>query len=191
MADTMRAALDDGTGQYKVHDIPMPDMFEGAAMVRVRQTGICGSDLHMTTSRTEAQTLPSGHEVAGEIVELLASDHRLSVGDRVAIETVGAGRACLTCRFCSYGQWRHCLNSGPDLGGGFAQYMTRRPAGHFKLPDSLDWTDGALVEPMAVSVHALRYRRMQPDDVVGVVGSATIGLSSIAAAGAFGARTVQ
>jgi threonine dehydrogenase-like Zn-dependent dehydrogenase len=68
--------------------------------------------------------------------------------------------------------------------------MTRRPAGLFKLPDSLDWIDGALVEPMAVSVHALRYGRMQPDDVVGVVGSATIGLSSIAAAKAFGARTV-
>jgi len=77
-----------------------------------------------------------------------------------------------------------------DTGGGFAQYMTRRPAGIFKLPDPFDWIDGALVEPMAVSVHGLRYGRMQPDDVVGVVGSATIGLSSIVAARAFGARTV-
>ncbi len=186
----MRAALDDGTGQYMVRDVPMPEMIEGAAMIRVRQTGICGSDLHMTTSRTEAQALPSGHEVAGEIVEIPGGDHGLSVGDRVAVEMVGAGRACLTCRFCSYGQWRHCLNPAPDTGGGFAQYMTRRPAGLFKLPDSIDWIDGALVEPMAVSVHALRYGRMQPDDVVGVVGSATIGLSAIAAAKAFGARTV-
>ena len=190
MSDTMRAALDDGTGQYRVHDVPVPDMFEGAAMIRVRQTGICGSDLHMTTSRTEAQDLPSGHEVAGEIVEIPDGDHGLSVGDRVAVEMVGAGRACLTCRFCSYGQWRHCLNPAPDTGGGFATYMTRRPAGLFKLPDSIDWVDGALVEPMAVSVHALRYGRMQPGDVVGVVGSATIGLSAIAAARAFGARTV-
>ena len=190
MADKMRAALDDGSGQYVLHDVPMPDMFEGAAMVRVRQTGICGSDLHMTSSRTEAQSLPSGHEVAGEIVELPAGDHGLSIGDRVAIEMVGAGRACLTCRFCKYGQWKHCLNPGPDTGGGFAQFMTRRPAGLFKLPDSLDWVDGALVEPMAVSVHAFRHGRMQPDDVVGVVGSATIGLSSIASAKAFGARTV-
>ena len=190
MSDTMRAALDDGTGQYIVQDIPMPEMFDGAALIRVRQTGICGSDLHMTTSRTEAQTLPSGHEVAGEILEIPGGNHGLSAGDRVAIEMVGAGRACLTCRFCSYGQWRHCLNPAPDTGGGFAQYMTRRPAGLFKLPDSFDWVDGALVEPMAVSVHALRYGRMQPGDVVGVVGSATIGLSAIAAARAFGARTV-
>jgi threonine dehydrogenase-like Zn-dependent dehydrogenase len=190
MVDTMRAALDDGTGQYVVQDIPMPDMFDGAALIQVRQTGICGSDLHMTTGRTEAQTLPSGHEVAGEILEIPGGDHGLSVGDRVAIEMVGAGRACLSCHFCRYGQWKHCVNPAPDTGGGFAQYMTRRPAGLFKLPDSFDWVDGAVVEPMAVSVHGLRYGRMQPDDVVGVVGSATIGLSAIAAARAFGARTV-
>ncbi len=190
MSDTMRAALDDGTGQYVVQDIPMPDMFDGAALMRVRQTGICGSDLHMTTGRTEAQTLPSGHEVAGEILEIPDGDHGLSVGDRVAIEMVGAGRACLGCYFCRYGQWKHCVNPAPDTGGGFAQYMTRRPAGLFKLPDSFDWIDGAVVEPMAVSVHGLRYGRMQPDDVVGVVGSSTIGLSAIAAARAFGARTV-
>ena len=190
MPETMRAALDNGTGQYVVQDVRVPDMFEGAALIRVRQTGICGSDLHMTTSRTEAQELPSGHEVAGEIVDIPDGDHGLSVGDRVAVEMVGAGRACLTCHFCRYGQWKHCTNMAPDTGGGFAQYMTRRPAGIFKLPDPFDWIDGALVEPMAVSVHGLRYGRMQPDDVVGVVGSATIGLSSIAAARAFGARTV-
>ena len=190
MPETMRAALDDGTGQYVVQDVRVPDMFEGAALIRVRQTGICGSDLHMTTRRTEAQELPSGHEVAGEIVDIPDGEHGLSVGDRVAVEMVGAGRACLTCHFCRYGQWKHCTNMAPDTGGGFAQYMTRRPAGIFKLPDPFDWIDGALVEPMAVSVHGLRYGRMQPDDVVGVVGSATIGLSSIAAARAFGARTV-
>tara|TARA_B100001123_G_scaffold270670_1_gene301206 strand:- start:271 stop:990 length:720 start_codon:yes stop_codon:yes gene_type:complete len=82
------------------------------------------------------------------------------------------------------------VNLAPDTGGGFAQYMTRKPSGLFKLPDSFTWLDGAIVEPMAVSVHGLRYGRMQPGDIVGVVGSATIGLSSIAVAKAFGARTV-
>jgi len=190
MADTMRGALDDGTGKYVVQDIPMPEMYEGAAMLRIRQTGICGSDLHMTTSRTEAQTLPSGHEIGAEILELPSGVNSLQVGDRVAVEMIGAGRACLTCHFCRYGQWKHCMNLAPDTGGGFTQYMTRKPAGLFKIPDSMDWIDAALVEPMAVSVHGLRYGRMQPDDVVGVVGSATIGLSAIAAAKAFGARAV-
>ena len=70
MSDTMRAALDDGTGQYLIQDVPMPEMYPGSAMIRIRQTGICGSDLHMTTSRTEAQTMASGHETTGEIREL-------------------------------------------------------------------------------------------------------------------------
>jgi threonine dehydrogenase-like Zn-dependent dehydrogenase len=108
----------------------------------------------------------------------------------VALESIGAGKACLACHFCRYGQYRHCLNPAAETGGGFAEYMTRRPAGLFKLPDSLDWVDGGLVEPMAVSVHGLRYIGMKPGEVVGVIGSATIGLSSIAVARAFGAKTV-
>jgi threonine dehydrogenase-like Zn-dependent dehydrogenase len=190
MSHKMKAALDDGTGCYVVQEVDMPRMFDGAALVRVRETGICGSDLHMTDARTEAQELPSGHEVAGEVVELPAGETRLKVGDRVAMETIGAGKACLKCHYCRFGQYRHCQWKVAESGGGFAEYMTRRPEGLFKLPDGMDWVDGALVEPMAVSVHALRYAGMKPGDVVGVIGSATIGLSSIAAAHAFGARKV-
>ena len=190
MPATMNAALDDGTGKYVLHQLGMPEMYEGAAMIRVRQSGICGSDLHMTDARTEAQTIASGHEVAGEIVELPSGETTLQVGDRVALETIGAGRACLRCHYCRYGQYRHCMDLAPDTGGGFAEYMTRRPAGLFKLPDNLDWDDGALVEPMAVSVHALRYVGMKPGDIIGVTGAATIGLSAIAAARAFGAKKV-
>lgn len=190
MPDQMKAALDDGTGDYKLHSIPMPEMFPGAALIKVRQSGICGSDLHLTDARTEAQEIPSGHEVAGEIVELPAGETRLKVGDRVALETIGAGRACMRCHYCRAGFYRHCTDLAPDTGGGFAEYMTRTVPGLFKLPDELDWTDGALVEPMAVSVHALRYAQMKPGDMVGVTGAATIGLSAIGAAHAFGAKKV-
>ena len=190
MPAKMKAALDDGTGKYELHEVDMPEMFEGAALIKVKQTGICGSDLHMTDAREEAQTIAGGHEVAGEVVELPAGEKRLKVGDRVALETIGAGRACMTCFYCKFGQYRHCRDLAPDTGGGFAEYMTRKPNGLFILPDSLDWTDGALVEPMAVSVHALRYVGMKPGDVIGVTGSATIGLSAIAAAHAFGAKKV-
>ena len=190
MPATMKAALDDGTGKYVLQQVALPQMYEGAALIRVRQSGICGSDLHMTNARTEAQTLASGHEVAGEVIELPAGEKRLRVGDRVALETIGAGRACLRCHYCRFGQYRHCRDLAPETGGGFAEYMTRKPEGLFKLPDSLDWVDGALVEPMAVSVHALRYVGMKPGDIVGVTGAATIGLSAIAAACAFGAKKV-
>ena len=178
----MRAALDDGTGRYVVHDVPMPEDVPGAALIRVRRTGICGSDLHLTTARDDAQSLPSGHEVAGEIVELPAGENRLKVGDRVALETIGAGLCCGDCFYCNDGQFKHCNNLENDTGGGFAEYMTRRPTGLFPLDDRIDWVDAALVEPMAVSVHAIRYCRVPRGSTVAVIGSATIGLSCIAAA---------
>ena len=73
MRETMLAALDDGTGKYILNDLPMPDKPDGYALMRVRQTGICGSDLHLTTDRSqknESQTLPGGHEIAGEIIDM-------------------------------------------------------------------------------------------------------------------------
>ena len=182
----MRAALDDGTGSYVVHDVPMPKMFPGAALIRVRRTGICGSDLHLTDARAEAQTLPTGHEVAGEVVEIPAGETRLKVGDRVALETIGAGLCCGDCFYCDDGQFKHCINLSEDTGGGFAEYMTRRPTGLFPLDERIDWVDAALVEPMAVSVHAVRYCRVARGSTVAVIGSATIGLSCIAAARAAG-----
>lgn len=198
MPEQMTAALDNGAGKYVVQKTAMPDRAPGSVLIRVRQTGIRGSDLHMTRERTEAQKVPSGHEVAGEIVELpkgiravSGQNTPLKVGDRVAIETIGSGRSCGTCYFCRQGQFRHCIARTLDSGGGFAEYMTRMPGGCFVLPDSVDWTDGALVEPLAVSVHALRYSAsMKPGDTVAVVGSATIGLAAIVAAKALGAKKI-
>lgn len=191
MPEKMLAALDNGRGRYVVQETRMPEMYDGAALIRVRQTGICGSDLHMTRERAEAQRVASGHEVAGEVIELPEGEKRLKAGDRVAVETIGHGRACGTCYFCRQGQFRHCQARAEDTGGGFAQYMTRRPAGLYRLADNMDWTDGALVEPLAVSVHALRYgASFKPGDNVAVVGSATIGLAAIGAARALGAKKV-
>ena len=87
MPDTMRGALHDGGDKvnFRAH-LAMPASFPGSALIRVRQSGICGSDLHMNNERTEEQLIPSGHEVAGEIVELPDGESDLQVGDHVAIE---------------------------------------------------------------------------------------------------------
>ena len=190
MPDTMRGALHGGGDTFTVADLPMPERFPGSILVCVRRSGICGSDLHMNRERTEPQTLPSGHEVAGEIVELPPGETRFKVGDRVALETVGAGLSCGACWFCRTGQYRHCLDKAPDSGGGFAEYVTRRPAGLFKLPDSLDWQEGAVVEPLAVGVHAVRRGGLRPGDTVAVIGSSPIGLATTAAARFMGAGRI-
>ena len=70
MPDTMRCALHQGNDTIAVRDVPVPGQFPGSVLVRVRRSGICGSDLHMNRERTEPEVVPSGHEVVGEIVEL-------------------------------------------------------------------------------------------------------------------------
>ena len=189
MPDTMRCALHQGNDTIAVRDVPVPGQFPGSALVRVRRSGICGSDLHLNRERTEPETVPSGHEVAGEIVELPPGATGLTVGDRVALETVGAGSSCGACWYCRTGQYQHCLDR-VDSGGGFAQFIARRPAGLFKLPDSLDWQAGALVEPLAVGVHAVRRGGLRPGETVAVVGASPIGLATMAAARCLGAGQV-
>ena len=193
MRKIMRAALDDGSGQYVVQDFPMPEKLKDYVLIRIRQSGICGSDLHLTTKRledNEKQLLPGGHEIAGEIVEIPTGHHDFSIGDRVAIEGIGAGKACLKCFYCNNGQWKHCQYPTKDTGGGFAEYMTRKPTGLFKIPDNVDWLDAALVEPLAVAVHGFRYAEIKPNSIVGIVGASTIGLACVGVANFFGASKV-
>ena len=91
------------------------------------------------------------------------------------------------------GQFRQCLDKlfGEGVGnGGFAEYIVRRADGCYQLPDALSWEEGALVEPLAVSVHGIRRGSMSGDETVAVLGAGTIGLTAVAAARAMGAGKI-
>jgi len=186
----MKAALHDGVSGMRVVEVARPQVEQDTVLVRVRAAGICGSDLNIYRRTTEPEKLPAGHEVAGEIAEIGPGVEGWSVGDHVAVETVGQGRACRRCRFCLAGQYRRCLNLAQGWGGGFAQFIKRKALGCYRLPDHLSWEEGALVEPLAVSVHGVRRGKMRGGETVVVLGAGTIGLTSVAAARAMGAGKV-
>ena len=187
---TMNAALHDGKGAMHISEIERPVAGPGDAIVRVRCVGICGSDLLNYGANVTPETLPGGHEVAGEIVEVEDGADRARVGERVAMEVVGHGMACGTCWYCRMGQYRSCPNKSPFSGGGFAQFINRRAVACYRLPDNLSWEEGALVEPLAVSIHGVRVGQMRGDETVVVLGSGTIGLTAVAASRALGAGKV-
>lgn len=187
---TMTAALYDGAGAMKIAQIAAPEAGPGEALVRVRAVGICGSDLLMNAGRTTADELPAGHEVAGEIVAVGDGVDPAIVGRRVAVDTIGLGRACLKCWYCRTGQYRSCMDMAPESGGGFAEFMTRQADGCFPLHDNLSWHEGALVEPLAVSVHGMRRGGLRPGETVAVLGAGNIGLTAVAAARAMGAGRI-
>ena len=187
---TMSAALNNGKGAMEVKQIEKPEPGPGDAVVRVRQTGICGSDLLNYALMTDQEEFPGGHEVAGEIVEVGEGVDPGRVGERVAIDTICHGLTCGMCWYCRTGQTFHCRDRAPFRSGGFAEYMQRRAVGCFPLSDGMSWAEGALVEPLAVSVHAMRKGQLTGGEVVAVVGSGTIGLTAVAAARAMGAGMI-
>jgi threonine dehydrogenase-like Zn-dependent dehydrogenase len=145
--------------------------------VRVRSSGICGSDLHMIEWGPMPVTL--GHEVAGHLDD----------GSPVAVWPLVA---CGSCDRCAAGELSQCRTGpgqvyGIGRDGGMADELVVDPAAIVGLPAGLDVADGALVEPVACGVHALRRAGVRAGDRVAVVGAGAIGLGVAAAAQWMGA----
>jgi (R,R)-butanediol dehydrogenase/meso-butanediol dehydrogenase/diacetyl reductase len=188
----MRAVVQDGVRDLRLVDLDEPRS-EGTARIRTRAVGICGSDLHLYRSRAEPQSRPGGHEIAGEIIEMpIGYRGPLAVGDLVAVDAICLGIACGLCEYCVAGVPVHCRQqAGSFQIGGFAEMFECKPEGLFKLPAGVSAEAGALVEPLAVAVHAVRRAEMPSGARVAVVGAGTIGLTTIIAARALGAGRID
>ena len=128
----MRAwVLEEFGGPLVRRDVPVPTIAPHEVLVRVRNVGICGTDLKIRTGRMGLNVLPliMGHEVAGEVAEVGSQVHGVQPGDRVAVNFyVTCGR----CQFCRVGRDTLCADvrqHGFSMDGGFAEYL-KTPAVH-------------------------------------------------------------
>jgi 2-desacetyl-2-hydroxyethyl bacteriochlorophyllide A dehydrogenase len=187
----MQAALYAGPRSFDLKDIDRPQPAAGEALVRVRNVGVCGSDLHFY--RGEFPVPPGfilGHECAGEVEALGEGVTGFEKGDRVALELFNV---CLKCVQCRMGNYHLCPTrkaSGLNAPGGLREYMTVPAYAMYRLPPEVDFALGALVEPLAVGVHGLRLVDVRFGDRVAVLGAGTIGLLAVAAAKAMGATQI-
>jgi threonine dehydrogenase-like Zn-dependent dehydrogenase len=159
--------------------------------VRVRNVGVCGSDLHFF--RGEFPVPPGfilGHECAGEVEALGEGVTGFERGDRVALELFTVCLACVQCRMGNYHLCPRRKAKGLDVPGGLCEYMTVPAYAMYKLPVEVDCELGALVEPLAVTVHGLRLVDVRFGDRVAILGAGTIGLLAIAAAKSMGATRI-
>ena len=185
----------------EVEDAPAPRPHE--VCVRVEWCGICGTDLEewehgpllIPVGEPNRLTgikapLTLGHEVSGTVVDAGREVGHLREGDRVCLDAL---IHCNECWWCE----RHEVTLCPDLGvvglsahGGLAERVTV-PAGMcVPLPDQVGSDTGALAEPLAVAVRAMRKARLNVGDCVAVLGGGTIGLATAAVARAMGAGSV-
>jgi L-iditol 2-dehydrogenase len=176
-----------------VKEVDMPELGNKDVLIKVKVAGICGSDIHTYKGLHPFRKPPViiGHEISGEVVKVGQEVTKYQAGDRVTVEPQ---TGCGTCGYCLTGNINYCENRGaPGIGnwyGAMAEYFAAPEQTVFKLPDSMDYEEGALVEPFAVGVHAVRKAGIGVGDKVAILGAGPIGLLAMAAAKAAGATTL-
>jgi L-iditol 2-dehydrogenase len=174
-------------------EAPRPSPGPGELLIAVARVGICGSDLHAYHGQHPFIQLPvvPGHEFAGTVVEVGAHVQGFAPGQRVTVEP---SLVCGTCYNCTHGRYNICERLrviGCQTAGAMADYLTVPAAKTLLLPDSVTWDQAALLEPLAVGVHAVRVAQIRPGANVLVLGAGTIGLMTLQAAKAVGAGRVM
>lgn len=200
MTDLMKAWVLHGEQDIRLEDRPTPRPAAGEVLVGVRAAGICGSDLHYHAHGRCGNFIPTrpfvlGHEFAGEIVAVGEGVDAARVGERVAIDP---SRPCGTCRLCRSGRYNLCpemvyfgsASVVPPSEGCFSEYVAAPARNAWVLPEGFDYSLGALLEPMSVSMHAVQRSGGVAGKSVLITGGGTIGQMILLCAKACGASRV-
>ena len=177
-----------------LHEAPVPEIGPDDVLVRVRKTGICGTDIHIYNWDEWARgavpvPIVIGHEYAGEIVELGAQVRQLRVGQRVSGEGHVIGLKSRASRGGRYHLDPETRGIGVNLPGAFAEYV-RVPAFNIvPLPDDVDDEIGAILDPLGNAVHTALSFDLVGEDVL-ITGAGPIGIMAAAVARHVGARHV-
>lgn len=191
-----KAVFMHGTNEMIWKEIDMPVIGDKDVLIKVDVVGICGSDVHYYQHGKIGDFIVNGdfilgHECAGEIVQVGKDVKNLAIGDRVALEP---GKTCGKCEFCKSGRYNLCPDveffATPPYHGVFANYVAHPEDMCFKLPENVSNLEGALVEPLAVGLHATSRGNVKLGDTVVIFGSGCIGLVTLLSAKARGAAQI-
>lgn len=176
----MKAVAIKGVKQFEIKDISEPKADGEKVIIEVSKTGICGSDIHYWVNG-EPKGLVMGHEFAGVVVD---PGDRLDLvkGDRVTALPISPCGKCEACRngdvqFCPE-TWSHAVGLSLDNPGGLTSKIAVRSDMVIKVPDNIQDEEVAMVEPLAVGLHAAHLGRIAVGDDVLVIGAGIIGLAS-------------
>ena len=166
---------------WKQREIPIPG--DNEALIKIKSVGICGTDIHAWGGNQPFFSYPRvlGHEICGEIVGLGKNIADLKNGQQVAVIPYVA---CQQCPACKSGRTNCCEKIsviGVHQDGGFSEYLSV-PVANILPADGIDPQAAALIEPFAISAHAVRRAAIAPGEQVLVVGAGPIGLGAAAIA---------
>lgn len=175
--------------KFEIVDAPMPVCGEEDVIVQIKHMGICGSDVAFYADPTMGGILNVdlpivlGHECAGTVIEVGTKVQNLKPGDEVALEP---GVPCCKCEYCLSGKYNLCQNvifmaAPPWKTGALRRYVSHPAAFTFKLPKGMSTVEGAMIEPLAVGIHAANRAAVEPGKSVLIMGSGCIGLMTLMA----------
>jgi len=164
-------------GKIEFRNIDKPVPKENEVLIKIMSIGICGSDIHVYHGKHPFTKYPvtQGHEVSGQIVEVGKNVSNLFVGQKVTVQPQVVCGKCYPCRHGKYNVCEELKVMGFQTTGLASEYFAVDAAKVTPLPDDMDFDEGAMIEPLAVAVHAIR----QFGDVTGkkvvVLGAGPIG----------------
>ena len=183
----MKAAVFRNVGQpLSIEEVTDPEPRSNELILKVKACGICGTDLHMSENiddqggwRLLEPGCVLGHEFSGEVVEVGKGVKDIwSLGDRVtALPWIGCG----SCQDCVSGRPYRCptvlIRGTKNLSGAYAQYSRIGSNEAVKLPDSVSFIEGALIEPLAVGYNAVKRAKIGAEEPVLIIGVGPVGLA--------------
>ena len=187
----MKAGVVHAREDIRYEDIERPVPKAGEVLVKVKYTGICGSDIPRVNGDA-CHFFPNvlGHEFSGTIVETGEGVTELKAGDRVAGVPLVPCMKCEDCQKGNYSLCKHYSFIGSRQFGSFAEYVAV-PAGNVvKFDDEVSFEQGAFFEPATVALHGLERNEYRGGGTVAILGGGTIGLLTMQWAKIFGAKTV-
>lgn len=200
--DRMRALVLTSPGAFEIQTVNVPRPGMGEVLCKVGGVAICGSDPEVIRGDLAGIWPPAypftpGHEWSGEVVAIGPNVVDLAPGDRVAGQ---AHCGCGTCANCMEGRYTICENYGrPESGqrhygfitnGAYAQYAVYSVKSVNRMPASISFREGALVDTAGVVLHGLELSGVRPGGTVAVIGPGPIGLIAMRVARLLGAARV-
>jgi len=174
----MKALVKYGMGEkdMELREIPEPIPQANEVKVKVKATGICGTDLYGYSALKPPVIL--GHETAGVVAEIGEEVKNIKVGDRVTTETTAY--ICDQCKFCLSKDYNLCIHRkglGSAVNGAFAEYFVIRKESIHKIPLHIDFNSASLFEPLSCAVHAvIEQANLLPHEIVLILGPGPLGL---------------
>jgi len=186
----LKAAVLHGQDDIRIEEVDMPKIGDDEVLVRVKATGVCGSDIPRVLG-TGAHFYPIilGHEFSGEVVEIGKNVSNVQVGDKVAGAPLVPCHKCIDCLRGHYSQCKHYSFIGSRTSGSWAEYVKMPAINAVKLPNEVGFIEGAFMEPITVALHGLFVMDFKGGSDVAIVGMGTIGLLALQCAMALGAKT--